>query len=159
MSGSVYIPSLDPTSGQGPTSFPWNYGSGQIPNPYPPIYTDWSCGYVDLGRFPLNSGEYICGHIAPMRYYCAGCGKHTRPENYEGWVYFMGIPTPHFAHGFCVACANYRPELNRFETREDWLRESSPLESGTPCCILADWFEEQGRYQDAQWLREHRSGR
>ena len=64
---------------------------------------------------------------------------------------------------FCLLCAEaylgWSEELGRFETREDWIRGSVPFAPDVPLGIVADWLVENGREEDEQWLRVHRSGR
>ena len=178
MSGSVWIP----PSG-------WIIESGQVPNPPTYAPGDWSCGYVDLGcgfiditSYQVASGAVVCGCIQSgqiwnptvvvenvicgspvignydLLRYCCKCGRCMGSYYVTGdGIQVTGVCG--FIETWCWQCAGYRYQGGGFETREDWLREGSPFASDTPCWLMADWYEEQGRCKDAEWLRIHRSGK
>lgn len=155
-------------------SEPWwmRYGAQAPPNsgdmPIPPSGYGWApgaCGSISITPVVvpicgyIQGGLHLSGVVSALWNYpspqCELCGKQ-----------FPGTPTWGSGHDritvpdaygrvthFCYECANYRPDLGRFENREDWLRETTPFTSGTHPLILADWLEDQGRSADAQWLR------
>lgn len=67
-------------------------------------------------------------------------------------VSVMGVSGLHML--FCMSCAGWNEEKKRFLTREDYIREDLPkwLE-GFPNPVVADWLEEQQRYNDARRMR------
>ncbi len=84
---------------------------------------------------------------------CAKCGREF------GWtqgddVTVGGISG--FCQKWCWPCAGYNYEKGRFETREDWIRESVPMwASDYPVEVLADWCQDNGRYFDGEYLRKY----
>ena len=64
---------------------------------------------------------------------------------------------------YCHKCAGYKSLENGmggFEwQKEYWIRASVPLHSDTPKEIVADWLEENGKLEAAQYIRGLCSGR
>ena len=134
VSGVWTIPSL--SGGTWPPDIPI-CGSIYVGPPFP----DWTIGiscYRCKKLLVFVSGPYL---------------PYIRVAHLGGS--YSGLQSP---LDYCHECASFSPQ-GGFETREDWIREVAPFTSETPCYVLADWCEEQGRSKDAQWLRTNRSGR
>lgn len=80
---------------------------------------------------------------------CYICKKGLTLLSGQNYVLVAGYPSRYF----CYECAGYKREEFRFETREDWIRDTLPFSQDTPAEILSDWLEEQGRLKDAQYMR------
>lgn len=136
--GSIYMSPLPPS---GVTVSP--YG-GYIPPSYPAL--SGATADAPVPEFPghWHYPVYCGGIYCPL---CFRCKKvlTTGPKvtvNHTGCM-----------REYCLDCAGYA-KPNGFETREDWIRETVPLQSGTPSQIVADWLLDQGREKDANYMRE-----
>jgi len=118
---------------------------------------DLRSGYI--GGIPANQiGTLRSGSFADSTAaYCDSCGKLMEDDTGRKCVTISeGTSFPRI--DVCLACANYRTDLGRFETREDWIKESLDLVPETPVFAVIDLLIDLGRNKDAEWMRTHRSG-
>lgn len=101
----------------------------------PPFMQYLASGLLDSGLLFAHQG---------IAYECANCGGK--------WCHVVDV---WFYNGkpLCRRCQPPKPDGVPY-IREDWIRESCPLDRGTPRAILADWCEDHGRDQDAVYLRK-----
>ena len=111
----------------------------------PGAFPGWVSGALLARIYILNGTPY------------PGCWRCKQPIETGRRILVFGLPSSVGAY-YCWQCFGLDGPT-KLTNREDWLRESAPFVSGAPCYILADWYEEQGRYKDAEWLRTYRSGR
>ena len=94
----------------------------------------------------MRSGNYSSGAI---QYRCSVCGA----SNY----YYNTITVPrsgsiYTLKHYCLSCAGYETDKG-FTRPFDFIMESTPLISGTPLEIVADWLEENRRPLASEWIR------
>lgn len=117
----------------------FHLASGPVTNPPPAV----------LSGAPYSS-YYFTGPVSPYYSKCFMCGKLLQGETRVTVTGASGL-----GQTFCWDCAGYRYEPSRrFLTREDYIREDLPkwLED-FPNPVVADWLEEQQRYNDAKYMR------
>ena len=138
MSGSIWMSGYGPAIASGQTVWPSDGGLGS--------------GAIGSGQIASGMAGSPLGSFAPSGVDCSRCGKN------------MGVSygfTPHVTvrrisgntPGFCFSCAGYLDDQHRFETREDWIRETAPFAEDAPAYMIADWLEEQSRHKDSQYMR------
>lgn len=105
-----------------------------------------------IGMFQLSSGAIVSGAFQGTPY-VRRCGVCKTEIDYAPHVELIRINAPYGTHQICAKCAGYNLEKKRFETREDWIRESLHFAPDAPWWAMADWLEEHDRYKDAEYLR------
>ena len=92
-----------------------------------------------LGQFYSN---YVYGYVHPTCDYCKKRLGASRVEvNRHGHMYTC-----------CLDCAGFKC-TKKMSPRESVIRVMCPLDPKTPRAILADWLEENGKQDDADYLR------
>lgn len=109
----------------------------------------------DALLFHLNSGSVLSGGVQFRDFFASGywfvtsercchCGK---AYTYVDLSYYYGN-----RRRSCMECLGFQ-DSPPLPPREMWIRETTPLQSGTPRFILADWCDENGRERDGEYLR------
>ncbi len=131
--------------------------------PFPPddVIFPMTSGQILSGGFPAPtifiSGDFAPGEISfpPWQFTCLVCGKNYGHDRSRVQIYRApDQPFSRFLGSYCcLYCTSWNGE--KFETREDWIRDGLDFLPDAPCGIIADFLDEQGRHKDADWLREH----
>lgn len=107
---------------------------------------------------PLPGYNIASGVLAAPPVVCVRCGKvvsHVYATTGLSMGTWVNVVVGHNLRlSYCSACAGFDCDRRDFTRREDWIRDSVPLASGTPDAVIADWCEERGRQADADWLRQ-----
>lgn len=88
------------------------------------------------------SGAIFSGQI----YFSFHCDQCRERISSHGAIYYAG-------KHYCYSCAGFDPEKQRFHNFREGLLVDTPFVSGTPYGIVADWLDEQGRSEAANYLR------
>lgn len=112
-------------------------------------------GSINMGM--IGSGGIASGGISfgGMGRNCLQCGN-----NMDGQPRVEMIGVAYKGSGFgppqwyCMECCGFSLSKDRFETREDWIRETVPLAKDLPWFALVDWLTEHDRIADAEHIRK-----
>lgn len=114
------------------------------PNPF--------VGLFASGAVASGMGSYQPAVYTPPN--CAGCGKRCAAVPFfpPRLIVVHGVSAEQSE--WCMECAGFDLEKNRFTTREDWIRETVPdYLQKAPAGIIADWLQDQSRYKDSDYMR------
>lgn len=150
----IAVPHIDVLGGLSLTpTYPYDLISGSILSGY------LSTHAVDSGVISSLNWDIITTSATgrdnnPYRRDCDRCGN-LLGERYISVITFSDMGR---TESFCGLCAGYSHDKGGFGwQREEWIRKTYAFPKDTPAGIIADYLEDHGRTEDAEYLRSRSS--
>lgn len=104
--------------------------------------------------------EFSSGFAHELK--CSQCGAVTGITGVHTYAIPCSGAVP-YSGRHCITCAGFNLHEQKFTGNKnkwisEYLRDSAGFAEDTPPTIVADWYEDNGRSYDADWLRKHTSG-